>query len=164
MHIVYTCYGGAHSSPVAAAVHLGRLPRHRRPAAEELLSLPLFDRTDSRDHGFLQSVGVDEQNNAVYVLGRGRGGKSVLRALQSGFTLAGGNDGEILLVDTLVAVNAWMRIGGFLSRALGWVRIGRPIVIYGTQRAFPNLVRLVEEVEARLARNAGTACSGCSPR
>ncbi|NMB17417.1 MAG: DUF3189 family protein, partial [Firmicutes bacterium] len=25
MKIIYSCYGGTHSSPVAAAIHLGRL-------------------------------------------------------------------------------------------------------------------------------------------
>lgn len=164
MHIVYTCYGGAHSSPVAAAVHLGRLPRHRTPAAAELLALPLFDRTDSRGHGVLYEVGVDEGGNPVYVLGRGRAGTSVLRALQSGYALAGGAQGELLFVDTLQAVNAWMRIGGFLSRAMGWVRLGRPIVIYGTRRAYPRLVRLVAEVEARLNPSGGSTRPHRSPR
>lgn len=164
MYIVYTCYGGAHSSPVAAAVHLQRLPRHRTPAPAELMSLSLFDRTESSGHGILRHVGVDGAGNRVYVLGRGRGSQSVLHALKSGFLLAGGIEEELLLVDTLGAVNVWMRIGGFLSRALGWVWLGRPIVIFGTRRAYPHLVRLVEQVEARLTEATTVSRSNCSPR
>lgn len=150
MRIVYTCYGGTHSSPVAAAVHLGQLPRDRIPSPSELLSLLLFDRTTSRQHGTIRPMGTDRLGHSIYVLGRGQGGESIIRAVRSGIQLSGGQDDDVLFVNTLVAVNLWMRIGGFLSRALGWVKLGRPLVIYGTRRAFPNLVRLVEAVESRL--------------
>lgn len=150
MHIVYTCYGGAHSSPVASAIHLGYLPRHRPPSKKELCALPLFDRMRAENHGELIPVGVDRHGHRVFVIGRGAGGQSVLRALRSGIRVAGGDEDDFLFVDTLVAVNVWMRIGGFLSRALGWISIGRPLVIFGTQRAFPALLRLVEGVERQL--------------
>lgn len=148
MHVVYTCYGGAHSSPVAAALHLGLLPRDRPPSAAQLLAVPLFDRTERQDFGKLQHVGVDGAGNRVYVLGRGTRGRSVLRALACGAYLAGLDPLDLVFVDTLVTVNLWMRIGGFLSRRLGWVPLGRPLVIFGTRRAFRAIVRLVEQAEA----------------
>lgn len=154
VRIVYTCYGGAHSSPVAAAVHLGMLPRDRVPTGKALLELGFFDKATRSDHGVARLLGADSEGNQVYFLGRGEGGESVIRAVRSGARIAGLAADDILFVDTLVAVNLWMRIGGFISRALGLVRIGRPIVIFGTRRAFYNLVRIVEGVEARLRTQA----------
>lgn len=156
MRIVYTCYGGAHSSPVAAAIHLNLLTRHRLPTAHELLSLPLYEKTTRRQHGSVIFVGCDHAGHAVYVLGRGAAGPAVVRAVKSGMALAGQSGGEVFFVNTLAAVNTWMRIGGFLSRGLGFTFLGRPLVIYGTQRAFPQLVRLVEDVERRLQNGTMT--------
>lgn len=151
LRIIYSCYGGAHSSPVAAAIHLGHLPRTAVPPKEMFLRLKLFDRTTAKQHGDLMHIGIDNQGNQIYVLGRGPSGSSMERAFMSGVRLAGGFVHDIKFVDTLPTVNFWMRIGGFLSRALGWVVVGRPIVLYGIRRAYPRLVRLVEHVERNLA-------------
>lgn len=151
MRIVYSCYGGAHSSPVAAALHLGKLPRDKTPTADQLLSLTLFDQTTSDEHGNIIPVGHDRSGNEIFVLGRGPGGPTVIRAVRSGMALSGRSDEDTVFIDTLVAVNTWMRVGGFLSRALGLIAWGRPLVIYGTQKAFPNLARLVSDVENDLA-------------
>ena len=151
MKVIYTCYGGAHSSPVAAAIHLGRLRPDRPPTPAELMALDLYDKTAARDYGRLAFLGRDEDGNEVYVLGRGPGGTAVERALRSGLELAGQGGMPVRLVDTLPCVNAWMRVGGFLSRALGLVALGRPLVIYGTRLAFPRLVELVSRVRRELS-------------
>ena len=44
MIIIYRCYGGTHSSVMAASIHLELLPGDRKPAGKELLALPYFDR------------------------------------------------------------------------------------------------------------------------
>lgn len=153
MKIVYSCYGGAHSSQAAAAIHLGQLPVDRVPEARELLAVDRFDRVGDDQHGIVQFAGVDDEGNEVYILGRGPGFKVVERAFRSGFRVGGGDPDQLLFVNALVTVNLLMRVGGFLSRRLGWVFLGRPLVVYGTRRAYPDLVRLVENTR-RLAAKA----------
>jgi hypothetical protein len=145
--IVYCCFGGAHSSPVAAAIHLGQLAAHRLPTPEEIMEIPLFDRND--DKGTLHYIGTDELANEVYVLGRGGGAEIVEKALVSGYNLGGGA-AKLKLVDTLRCVNYQMRIGGYLSRRLRLISIGRPMVLRGTIRAFPCLVAVVKQVKEGL--------------
>lgn len=152
VRVIYTCYGGTHSSPVAAAIHLGLLPRDRVPSAGQLETLPLFDRVDGTSRGRLTLVGVDGRGNPVYVVGRGSTDLAALRnTIQSTLRLAGRADLPLLVVDTLDCVNGLMRVGGYLSRRLDLVRIGRPLVILGTQLTYPRLVRLVEQAEAALS-------------
>lgn len=158
--IVYTCYGGAHSSPVAAAIHLGLLPRTDTPTPAQIASIPLFDASSSADRGRLVLAGSDRDGVPVYVLGRGKEGPEVMQqAVRSGLLLAGteriagsaggglGNE-RILFVDTMPCVNPTMRLGGYTSRRLGFIKSGRPIVAFGTTRAYPRLVQLVERVQA----------------
>jgi hypothetical protein len=152
--IIYDDYGGAHSTQVAAAIHLGVLKPERTPTNEELLALPLFDRITKEHHGCLIFVGVDSEGHSIYVLGRGPSAVTVERALAGGIALVGGDPGSIRFFNTLPTVNWWMRIGGFLSRALGWIPIGRPLVLYGTRKAFPQLVRFVTEVKEAVRQHA----------
>lgn len=156
MKLIYACYGGAHSSPVAAAIHLGWLAEEQRPTPADILALPRFDRTSPKDLGVPELLGHDEFGNEVYVMGRGPGKEVVERALQSGFSLAGGERSQLIVVSTLGCVNLAMRVGGFMSRVLGWTFVGRPLVLWGTCRAFADLVgvvqrtkRFLEEQEAR---------------
>ncbi|HEY8417965.1 MAG TPA: DUF3189 family protein [Limnochordales bacterium] len=152
VRVIYTCYGGTHSSPVAAAIHLGQLPRDRVPSADQLLRVPRFDRVDGASRGRLTLVGIDGRGNPVYVVGRGNTALAALRnTIETTLRLAGRADLPLLLVDTLGCVNGLMRIGGYLSRALGLVPIGRPLVVLGTQLTYPRLVRLVEQAEAALS-------------
>lgn len=148
--MVYSDYGGAHSTQVAAAVHLGVLPANRVPDKQELMQLPLFDRADSDIHGCLVFMGTDEKGREIYVLGRGPSGITVERAVASGVALAGGDVGSLRFFETLQCVNLWMRIGGFLSRGLGLSRLGRPLVIHGTRKAYMQIVKLVAQVRQLL--------------
>ncbi len=145
--IVYDDFGGAHSTQVAAAIHLGRLPAERVATPAELLALPLFDRPTRRHHGCLILMGRDAQGHDVYVLGRGTGAEIVERAVASGLALAGGDAVILRFFNTLPHVNLWMRVGGFLSRSLGWIGLGRPLVVYGTRRAYPALAKVVAEAQ-----------------
>ncbi|NLY11892.1 MAG: DUF3189 family protein [Firmicutes bacterium] len=153
MIIIYWCYGGAHSSPIAAAIHVGKLPADRTPTVEQIESTLYYDQVDSQYRGRTLYVGEDEFNNKVYVCGRGSEKKGIEQAIRSGVTLAGGKVEDFLFVDTLPAVNNIMRLGGFLSRQLKWVSIGRPIVIRGTQKAFPQLVEIVTRTKEKFAKD-----------
>lgn len=150
MIIVYCCYGGAHSSPIAAAIHLGELKEGKTPSEEEIWNIHYFDKVDSTDRGRALPVGTDTDGNEIYVCGRGGEKQGIENAIKSGIQLADGNVDGVMFVDTLPAVNNLMRIGGFLSRRLKWITLGRPLVIRGTQKAFPQLAQIANETKTKL--------------
>lgn len=140
--IIYHCFGGAHSSVVAAAIHLGTLKADKIPDGKELMQLNLFDRQTKDGHGQLHFFGYDEKNRQVYSIGCRNAGAAVAAALTSVAGLLGA-EGELHFVDTLPCVNLEMRIGGYISRRLGLIKLGRPLVVRGTKKAYKNLARLV---------------------
>lgn len=150
MKLIYACYGGTHSSPVAAAIHLGWLPPDKPPTPSELMALPRFDRVGKEERGRPELMGRDEYGHDVFVLGRGPEAEAMERAVKCGFALGGGDADDLLIVSTLKCVNLPMRVGGFTSRALGWTRLGRPIVLWGTCRAFPDIVAIVRKTKQLL--------------
>ncbi|MBF7082014.1 DUF3189 family protein [Desulfallas sp. Bu1-1] len=152
MKIIYHCYGGTHSSVTAAAAHLGMLPLHRAPSAGELLAIPYFDKRDNADHGVITLMGVDECGNEICFVGQ-RGASRMLENLVHG--LARHFDipsGEYKLVNVLNKVNTSMRIGGTMSRRFKWINAGRPLVAWGTVRAYDKIIKLVRLVRARECR------------
>lgn len=150
LRIIYTCYGGTHSSPVAAAIHLGRLPRDKIPTPKQLMDTPLFDKVDGDGRGQLVLAGTDRFGHDVYVVGRGKETVATLQnTIVSAWTLVSDRTVPVELFDTLQCVNTLMRIGGYLSRGAGQTKLGRPLVIYGTRLAYPRLVDLVQHVEKR---------------
>jgi len=154
--VIYHCYGGAHSSVVAAAVHLGLLPFDRLPAPDEVWAVRYFDKQDAADHGRIREMGTDAAGNKVYVMGCRGQFKLLRRALREVARRMGVSaDEEVLFVDTLGCVNWFMRIGGFLSRAVRVKWLGRPMVIYGTRKAYPYIRSLAEDTRLRCAERAG---------
>lgn len=151
MKIVYHCYGGAHSSPIAACIHVGILPHERLPSSNQLMEAPCFDKVGPLDRGKLFFIGRDGYGNEVFMVGRGPEPKGIINGIRSGSAMAGLTDEDFLFVDTLPNVNWWMRVGGYLSRGLRWISVGRPIVIYGTKRAYPELVATVDKVKSELS-------------
>jgi hypothetical protein len=77
--------------------------------------------------------------------------KIVERAIYSILDQEGIDRTELVLVDTLPYVNNTTRIGGFLSRGLGLVSIGRPLTIHGLQKSYWRFVDLVNNVKDRLS-------------
>lgn len=120
MQIIYTCFGGAHSSPMAAAIHLGRISGDPLPSLETIQNLLYFDVIDGEDRGRVFPVGTDEFGNSVYVLGRGSDERSFLHAVKSGYMLAGGDPRQLIFVNTLKAVNWQLRSTAFWSAAVNW--------------------------------------------
>jgi len=150
--VIYRCYGGAHSSVVAAAIHLGQLSSDKIPDKNDLLKLNLFDRQTQDGHGQLHFFGFDEQGRQVYSVGCRNAGKTVERVLKNIAKKILGRENDLMIIDTLHCVNYLMRIGGYISRQLGFTRIGRPVVIMGTRQAYPNLVSLVEKTKKEADR------------
>ncbi|NLC76559.1 MAG: DUF3189 family protein [Clostridia bacterium] len=154
MHIIYHCYGGAHSSVTAAGIHLGLITDETIPTPEEILALPFYDQPKQEDHGYLRFLGEDQKGNKIYIIGR-RGLKNSFPTLvQSLGKLLGIPSEELLVVDTVPYVNWMMVLGGFTSRRLDWVSLGRPLVIRGTRKAFKKFVQLVHKV--RIQCEGGT--------
>jgi len=154
--VVYHCYGGAHSSVVAAAVHLGLLPEDRVPSPDELWSVRYFDKQDAADHGRIREMGTDRAGNKVCILGRRGCFRQLERAVREvAMCLGVWREGDVLFVDTLGCVNWYMRAGGFLSRAARLKRLGRPLVIYGARKAYPAIRSLALQTRRKCALRAG---------
>lgn len=143
MIIIYHCYGGTHSSVLAAAVHIGLLDPGRRPSPSEIMQLPHFDSRDGNDFGKLCEYGRDQQGNRVFILGR-RGYSEtpefVFRHMQRIY----GSKQQCKLINSARTLNWQMKLGGYLSRRLGMKRLGLPLAIRGAQKALPRIAALVE--------------------
>lgn len=152
--VVYHCYGGSHSSVTAAGIHLRLLPRGRIAYAEELLQVPHFDRYEVITHGQYRFIGHDQDGNEIFVLGKRTAGPNITVLLHKVAELFG-CEKKICPVDTTEPINPLMVVGGFFSRGLNLVAVGRPLVLLGTRFAYPFLVCLVENVQQNLERLAG---------
>jgi hypothetical protein len=147
MMIIFQCFGGTHTSVVAAFIYLGRLPRTRRPRLEEILSLPYFDRSGSADLGKLHYAGRDGKGNPVFILGSGRWGAGIRAMAAALLRLEGYPPAEVALIDCLPLVTLPVRVGGFISQRLGLTAVGRPLVGRGFLWNYTRLLELVEHFE-----------------
>ncbi|MGI1691139.1 DUF3189 family protein [Thermoanaerobacter uzonensis] len=150
MIIVYMCYGSAHSSVVAASIHIGLLPIDRVPTYEEIVSLPHYDKTSNDEIGTLFYMGKDEFGNHVYIVGARNGREIVTKAIYSFLSLYGISEKDILVVDALPTIGLTTKIGGITSRRLGIIFLGRPITVYGILKKYNNFVKLVTDIKIKL--------------
>lgn len=142
MKVVYHCHGGAHSSVVAAHLHLGNIPMAGQVLPETIMALPEFDQATSADWGKPKLLGIDGRGNEVYILGLGRETAVCIRAVTSLF-LQLGKGKEVVFVETLPAIGALTRIGGFTSKVLGAKYIGRNLAAKGIVGSLNRLRLLV---------------------
>ncbi|MHB1127294.1 MAG: DUF3189 family protein [Bacillota bacterium] len=149
MKIVYHCFGGSHSSVVSAAIHVGLLSSSRIPTAQELIQLPHFDKQTEEEHGEFKMMGKDEYGNEVYICGKRKLHKMFEPMVYGLAKIFSVPEEDILLVDTLPYINWVMMIGGYTSRALGLVTLGRPIVTWATRQVFWDFVTLVDTVKVK---------------
>jgi hypothetical protein len=149
MNIIYHCFGGSHSSVTAAALHLKFLSRSRIPSTDELMELPYYDKTTDADFGTMRYMGTDEFGNDVYVLGKKSLANRFSNLLQGIAQIVGAED-QLLMVDCMAHINWSMKLGGFTSRRLRLVSVGRPVVTWGTRKEFAHLINLVETVRLRV--------------
>lgn len=150
MKIIYHCYGGTHSSVLSAAIHTNLLPPDRIPEQSEILNLPYYDKIRSQEIGIPLYFGQDEDNNLVYIQGMGRAEKIVINTLNSYLANEGISREQVYLQESLHNTNLLVRIGGFLSRGLGFVFPGRWLTVYGLQLAYPKFVAVVQKVKKEL--------------
>ncbi len=150
MKVIYHCYGGTHSSVTAAAIHLGMLPEDRVPGPEMFLQLPLYDRQDACEHGHIFFMGIDEYGHEVYLTAR-RSRPEIIEKVFAGLAgIFGIPSSSYRLVNAMSQINWIMMFGGFLSRRWGLIKVGRPIVIFGTRVAYIKLVELVKKTKENI--------------
>jgi len=154
MKIIYHCFGGSHSSVLAASLHLKLIDKERLPSKCELIALPFFDKTNNDDFGAIRLMGNDEFGNQVFVMGKKSMGNRYATMLGGVAEILGGRD-QLLMVNCMNRVNWFMKLGGFTSRRIGAVSIGRPILEKGTVDAFFKLVNLVEITRLKAMAGAG---------
>lgn len=136
----------------AAAVHVGLLARDKTPSRLELVSLPYFDAQKADDHGFLQYMGKSKDGSLIYSVGFETASAPVIKAAKNLFSLGKASIGKVDYVETRPVINMLMIIGGISSRRLGLTFVGRPLVSWGTQLAYKQIVALVEETERKLKK------------
>jgi hypothetical protein len=148
LKIVYYCYGGAHSSVIAASIHVGMLPTKRIAKKKEIISIPYFDLTPNSQIGLPLYIGIDSWGNEIYCMGWGIFKERIL----SSILLLKNKDRKfifdsIIFVYALPVANIFIRLGGFLSRRIGLISIGRPLVIIGVRKRYYEFVELVSKVK-----------------
>lgn len=153
LKVIYFCWGGAHSSVTAAAIHLGHLPSEGRATRQAILAAPRFDQSTTADCGRLILMGVDGDGNEVYTIGLGSQHRRFKYMLQSALHLVGASKSEYRLVNCLPCVNLATRIGGFFSRSLGVIWLGRPLVAWGVMRSYNNYTQLVHKIRHSRQQN-----------
>jgi len=146
MKVFYTCYGSAHSSVIAAFIHVGILDKNVVPPYKKITFLPHYDRTDDEEIGTPFFIGFDEWGNEIYVIGA-KSNKNLLKNFLKDFIHYNGIKEDFIFVDTLQAIGIFARIGGFISRRLGLTFIGRPLTVFDIRRNYWRFVSLVENVK-----------------
>ncbi|QOY36534.1 DUF3189 family protein [Anaerobacillus isosaccharinicus] len=156
MIYIYNCYGGTHSSALAAAYHLNRLPKDRIPTKEEILNIDIFNKLTTKDMGRMIYHGNDEEGHKVYTVGRGSS-KALVPALKELLLLVNEDHqttDKVILSNASPTVPIAMTFGGLFSRRLRIHFIGVPLLIKGAQQTYHNIITLVEKTKST-ARTTG---------
>lgn len=150
MIFIYNDYGGTHSTSLAAAYHLKKLPQsERKLTKEEILQVDYFNKLTKEDFGKMIFHGNDEEGNAVYTIGRKRN-KYVVPALKELTLILEQKhhfSEKIIFSNTSPTVPLAMSIGGFFSRGLKIDFIGVPFLVIGAKQSCDNIYRLVENTK-----------------
>ncbi|MDW7617888.1 DUF3189 family protein [Peribacillus simplex] len=149
MIYIYNDYGGTHTTALAAAYHLKKLPIDRKLTKKEILNVNYFNKLTTSDMGKFIFQGIDEDGNSVYTIGR-KSSKIVVPALKNLSLLLQSKHQfheKIIFSNTSPTVPFVMSIGGFLSRQLKIDFIGVPLLIIGAKQCCDNIFRLVENTK-----------------
>lgn len=158
MIFIYNDYGGTHTTSLAAAYHLNKLPTHRQLTTEEILAVDYFNKLNTSDMGKLVFHGLDENGNPVYTLGRGSS-KVVIPALKNLSLILQDkyqNAEPIVYSNTSPTVPLVMTIGGFLTKRLKLSFVGDPLLIAGAKQCCSNIRELVLHTKQTAASRSGT--------
>ncbi|PKM83933.1 MAG: hypothetical protein CVU88_00480, partial [Firmicutes bacterium HGW-Firmicutes-13] len=98
-------------------------------------------------------VGRDEFGFEVYILGLANHKDVAVRSILSILKIYNIPSNQLVIADSLKEINTLTRVGGFLSRRLGLIKIGRPLTIMGIQMGYFRFVHLVSEVKEQILSN-----------
>lgn len=147
MKLFYFCYGRSHSSVIAGYIHLQRLPRDRIPSIKEIIAVPEFDKANPGDFGVPYLLGKDNLGREVYIMGFGKNYLLALQTIHYILVNQGIDPSDWLFFNALDQIGTLTKIGGFLSRNLRIITIGRYLAALGIQRSYFQLVKLVESAK-----------------
>ena len=145
MIFIYNCFGGTHTSSLASAIHLKKLPYDRVPTSEQILGTDYFNKLTYKDFGRIIYRGADEDGNKVYTVGRGTS-KVLISGLKNLITILHDEcslNEKIIFSNMSPTVPLVMTIGGFMSRALKINFIGVPLLVIGAKQAYNQIVEIV---------------------
>lgn len=149
MIFIYHCYGGTHSSVLAASYHLKMMDEKKAPTKEEIFSIPLFNKLRYGNIGELFFHGTDEDGNKVYTMGCGREKRMI--AAQYNFATMLEKQGvlqeRIIFSNTLPMVPFVMKLGGLFSRWLRIDVIGIPLLVIGVKQAYKDILMVVRHTK-----------------
>ena len=151
MIFIYNDYGGTHTTSLAAAYHLKKLPTDRVLTKEEILNVDYFNKLTKADFGKLIFHGIDEDKNSVYTIGR-KSNKLVVPALKNlSMLLQEKYQGQekIIISNTSPTVPFALTMGGMFSRGLKIDFIGVPFLIVGAKQCCLTILRLVENTKQK---------------
>lgn len=147
MKIFYYCYGGAHSSVIAAALHLNKLSYPLTYG--EIINFTYFDLNSPEIKGTPTLLGTDENKNEIYFVGYGKNKEMIVKLIKSFLQVNGINDDQYLFVDALDKINWRVHLGGFVSKALKQKNIGRRFTALGillSAKEIQNKVETAKEI------------------
>lgn len=145
MIFIYNCYAGTHSSSLASAVHLKKLPADRIPTRVEILDTDYFDKLKTKDMGRVIYRGTDDDGNKVFTMGRGAS-KLVVPCLINMINILCNDYGlneKIIFSNMSPSVPIAMTVGGFISRRFGLRFIGVPLLVIGAKQTYKRIVNIV---------------------
>jgi len=145
MIYIYNDYGGTHTTSLAAAYHLNKLPLNRKLTKDEILGTQYFNKLQTSDMGKLIFHGVDDEGNPVYTVGRGSS-KAVIPSLKDMYAILQDRfhfTESIVFSNTSHSVPLAMTIGGLLSRRLRIHFLGVPLLVLGAKQCCLDIRRLV---------------------
>ncbi|SDK41478.1 DUF3189 family protein [Natronincola ferrireducens] len=151
MNIIYSCFGGAHSSIVTAAIHMGYLPIDRLPSQREILGVPFYDKAQNEEIGIPLHMGVDEKNNVIYIMGLGHNRDYYTKMTYEFYNeIMPSSKKNLLIINVTSLLNNSTRLGGFMSRRLNLINIGRPLTVHGILKNYNYFTKLVKEVKGKI--------------
>lgn len=155
MIFIYNDYGGTHTTALAAAYHLKKLPAHAELTKEQILNIDYFNKLKTSDMGRFIFHGLDEDGHSVYTVGRGNS-KIFVPGLKEMFEILqkkNGTEEKLIFSNTSPMVPLSMTFGGFFSRRLGIDFIGVPLLVKGAKQASAQIAYLVEHTK-EMANNS----------
>ena len=149
MIFIYNDYAGTHTTSLAAAYHLKKLPTDRQLTKEEILNVDYFNKLTKADFGKIIFRGIDEDGNSVYTIGR-KNSKLVIPALKDLSLLFQEKyqiQDKIIFSNTSPTVPFALSMGWLFSRGLKIDFIGVPLLIIGAKQCCLDILRLVENTK-----------------